>query len=271
MLVLQVACPALALFDFHKAWGQLKDLEVWLLKEKAPVNRERANSNASTSSSSFSIEKIDESEFNVALEEEEEVGEAREESRSETEEPDDWLITPATAAMETVSDSDHWKQVFKPFQESWSSSEWLPKPTATDCSSCCQTRTKAVEIENLGKLKCLKTPPATTPATPSSTASTPQTPQPSSNPTPSHLELWLQQAIPIQQNCKANQTCVSYSQCVCDENCGKEALGSWLLKEGGRDKNGVPLDKNSSTNLSLDLGLSSKPSSLHQKEQQQKV
>ncbi|KAL0964337.1 hypothetical protein UPYG_G00322450 [Umbra pygmaea] len=252
----QPSCP-MAPFDFHKAWGQLKDLEVWLLKEKTPA-RERTNSSCSTNSSStFSIEKIDESELDMALVEEVEGQDHGEEEMGEPEELSDWLITPAAVAKESTSDScqsdaDRWKQVFKPFQESFTSSDWLPK---SDCGSCCATRTKSVEIENLGNLLCLKTPPASAAVTPTTAPTTPQ------NLTPSAVELWLQKTIPIQQSCRANECCSSYSQCVCEENCGKEALSAWLLKKEGRDKNGVSVDKNNP----------SKQSTFYHQEQEQKV
>ncbi|XP_034537829.1 nuclear receptor coactivator 4 isoform X2 [Notolabrus celidotus] len=217
----KTSCPALATIDFMQAWGQLRDLEAWLLQEQpTPVSRERTHSSCS---SSFSIEKIDESEFITSPEEEDE------------EDISDWLITPSPLPMDTVSDAERWQRVLKPFEDNWLSSDWLVEssPPTADCSSCCQT-TKAVEIENLGLLKCLKTPPASTPTTP-----TPAT-------SPAALEAWLQQVVPLQQTCKANEVCSTYSACVCDENCGREALNLWLLKQDGRDKNGVPVTKNTS-------------------------
>ncbi|CDQ59775.1 unnamed protein product [Oncorhynchus mykiss] len=78
----QSSCPMVP-FDFLKAWGQLNDLEMWLQK-KTPV-RERTSCSTS-SSSTFSIEKIDESELDMALGE-------------ETDELSDWLITPATQEL----------------------------------------------------------------------------------------------------------------------------------------------------------------------------
>lgn len=195
--------------DFLQAWGQLRDLEAWLLRDQAPVSRERTSSSCS---SSFSIEKIDESEFCLSPAEEE---------------LDDWLITPPTAAMEVTSDAERWRQVLKPFQDDWSSSDWLVGSShpPIDCSSCCQT-TKAVEIENLGQLKCLKTPPTA--------SSTP----------PVALEAWLQQVVPVKQLCRANEVCSTYADCVCDENCGRDALSLWLLRQDGRDKNGIPVAQN---------------------------
>ncbi|XP_071335886.1 nuclear receptor coactivator 4 isoform X1 [Trachinotus anak] len=253
----KTSCPVLASVDFLQAWGQLRDLEAWLLQDQTPVSRERTSSSCS-SSSSFSIEKIDESEFTITPEEE------------EGEELSDWLITPPTDAMETVSDAERWRQVLKPFDASWSSSDWLAGSSraAGDCSSCCQT-TKAVEIENLGQLKCLKTPPSSSPA------STPTTPTSSAPPVVapvSTLEAWLQQAVPVQQNCRANEPCSAYSDCVCEENCGREALNLWLLQQDGRDKNGVPVVKNApATDKNTPSTMKTAPPTLHHREQEQKV
>ncbi|XP_036979058.1 nuclear receptor coactivator 4 isoform X2 [Acanthopagrus latus] len=249
----QTSCPVLTSMDFLQAWGQLRDLEAWLLQDHTPVSRERTTSSCS---SSFSIEKIDESEFIDSPEEEE--GE---------EELSDWLITPTTAAMETMSDAERWRQVLKPFADSWSSSEWLAGSSrpAADCSSCCQT-TKAMEIENLGQLKCLKTPPPSSPASPTTAP-------------PAALEAWLQQVVPLQQTCKANEVCSTYSDCVCDENCGKEALSLWLLQQDGRDKNGVPVAKNATPTTTNTPPITKNtlpytknaPPTLHHREQEQKV
>ncbi|XP_023258394.1 nuclear receptor coactivator 4 isoform X1 [Seriola lalandi dorsalis] len=254
----KTSCPVLASVDFLQAWGQLRDLEAWLLRDQAPVSRERTSSSCS-SSSSFSIEKIDESEFTVTPEEEEEEG--------GEEELNDWLITPPTVAMEAISDAERWRQVLKPFEDGWACTDWLAgsSPPAGDCSSCCQT-TKALEIENLGQLKCLKTPPATSPA------SSPTTPAPPAVAPVTALEAWLQQAVPVQQTCRANELCSAYSECVCEENCGKEALNVWLLQQDGRDKNGVPVVKNApATEKNTPTPLKTAPPTLHHREQEQKV
>ncbi|XP_068597349.1 nuclear receptor coactivator 4 [Brachionichthys hirsutus] len=214
----KASSPAITSMDFMQAWGQLLDLKAWLLQDHAPVSRERTESGCS---SSFSIEKIDESDLIMSADEEEE-------------ELSDWLINPTAVATETASDAERWRRVFKPFEGSWSSSDWLLE--SVQCSSCCRA-TEAMEIENLGQLKCIKTPPT---------------------PTPTTLEAWLQQAVPLQQTCRANEVCPSYSDCVCEDNCGREALNLWLLRRDGCDKNGVP-------------GAPKAPPALRYRDQEQKV
>ncbi|XP_078137667.1 nuclear receptor coactivator 4 isoform X2 [Sander vitreus] len=257
----KTSCPALASVDFLQAWGQLRDLEAWL-QTGATGSRERADSSCS---SDFSIEKIDESELTV---EEEEVEE-------EEEDLSGWLITPADVSMEAVSDGEQWRDVLKPFQAGWEASDWLCAASRpADCSACCQTAAVPLEIENLGLLKCLKTPPlASSPA-----ASPAASPASSDAPVAPTLESWLQQAAPLQTTCRANEICSSYADCVCEQNCGKEALSLWLLRQDGRDKNGVPVANNATppstknqANNATPPSAKNVPPTLHRKEQEQKV
>ncbi|KAK5854453.1 hypothetical protein PBY51_015520 [Eleginops maclovinus] len=160
-----------------------------------------------SSCSSFCIEDVDQSELSREEDEEELSG---------------WLITPTSPPMQVASEGERWRSVLKPFQEGdWKPSDWLQESShpPADCTSCCQTSSLPFEIENLGQLKCLKT-----------------TPSPAALPPPS-LEAWLQK-VPLQSSCRANEVCVSFSSCVCEENCGGPALSQWLLMQDGRDKNG---------------------------------
>ncbi|XP_061694147.1 nuclear receptor coactivator 4 [Syngnathoides biaculeatus] len=227
--------------DFLKAWGQLQDLEMWLLRDQKANGQKWKDS---SSPSCVSMDKINKSDSPNLF---------RDDDLSK------WLQPPPAAPTE--SGGERWRLRLNPFSECQSWDDWL---VGSDCSSCCRQGTQALEIENLGQLKCLKTQPTVAPA-----------PAAAAPPAVAGLQAWLQQAAPLPQTCRANEPCSSYSECVCDENCGKEALNAWLLQCSARDKNGVPVSVAAEAPLASANNVlpASKdfPPTLQRRQQEQKV